>query len=78
MPTTEAQKRAMAKWKAKNHDKYESSVKKAKKLWRQNHKEEYLAKNNIYVHTSISRWKDYNTETRRLRKILFDGYIPLN
>jgi hypothetical protein len=73
LPTTEAQKRAMAKWREKNQVKFNASRKASSKLWRQNHKEDYLKRNGVYVDNYAAKWKNYLAETRRLRKILFDG-----
>lgn len=77
MPTSDAQKRANEKWRANNKEKFDTSRKASTKLWRKKHKDEYLKKNSTYVDTYTMKWKDYHAETRRFRKILFDGFVPI-
>ena len=78
MPTSESQKRANTKWRLNNKDRFNMITNKAIKKWRKEHKDEYAKKNNIYVMKYTEKWKEYYAETQRLRKILFDGFIPVD
>jgi hypothetical protein len=45
--------------------------------WRQTHREQYRSMTLKHVHASRNKWHDYNNEVKKFRKILFDGFIPI-
>lgn len=65
MPTTEAQKRALKKWREKNPDKCNEY----NRRWREDN-EEYRIKQNGYSTKCQKRRRDFLRECRRLCEIL--------
>lgn len=78
MPTSDAQKRATAKWREANKKTYNSLQTKYNSKWRKTHPDDYKALAVVYTTRSRDKWYVFQSEAKRLRNILFDGFIPIN
>ncbi len=77
MPTKDSQRRASKKWIEKNYERHKESARESVKRWRDNNKDQYNKNTLNYMTKSRLKWSEYQKETKRLRNILFDGFIPI-
>ena len=72
MPTSEAQRRATAKWREANRETYNKLQTTYNSRWRKAHVDEYKPLAVIYTTRSRGKWSKFHDEAKRLRNISFD------